>query len=134
MQEQAAPRTHRADRTAHWLDAALELVIAAALLAAFSPIAGWFDIAAGWVMGIGLVFAAAALAIGLLARSPNTSDSTVRALIMGNVAGGTAGWAILLFAWTSIDIEGRWLLGAASDSFILIAVLEMVALRRSLRG
>jgi hypothetical protein len=134
MQDQVALRTDRGVRLALWVDAGLELVIAVGLVVAAGPIAGWFGVATWWAVAVGIVFAVAAMAIGLLARAPGTQASTVRTLALANVAGGMVGWAALVIAWPNIEVEGRWLLGAASDSFILIALLELVALRRSQRG
>ena len=111
------------------LDIVFEFVIAAALLAAFRPVAGWLDVREPLVLAGGVVFAVAGLLIWVLVRGPQ-SERRMMALAGANVAGGLAGWFVLMAAWGHFEGEGRWLLGFTADSALLIGVAEFLALRR----
>ena len=112
-----------------WLDIAFELAAGAALLAAFRPIAGWLDIREALVLAGGLVFIAAGALIWLLSKDP-VAAGRVRALAFANVVGALAGWFVLMAGWTHFQGEGRWVLGFAADSMLLIGVAELLVLRR----
>ena len=44
---------------------------------------------------------------------------------------GVAIWCVLPFVWSGISPEGRWMASAIADSFIAVAALEFLAIRRS---
>jgi hypothetical protein len=111
-------------------DAALEVAIGAALIAFVAVVAPWLAIGTGVAVGVGVAFLGAAAVIAFLARNVAERRSAVQALAIGNIAAGSAGWLLLVLAWGAFDPPGRSLLGAASDAFILLGVLELMALRR----
>lgn len=114
--------------TVLWADVALELAVAGLCFALAGSAAAWFGVESMVFYVVGVVFAAAAVAIVPLARKPST-DLAVP-LAWANIAGGCAAWLLLALAWGTFAAEGRWILAAVADSFIAIGVLELVAVRR----
>ena len=53
------------------------------------------------------------------------------ALAAGNIFAGIAGWLVFAAFKDELDPGGRWLLTAAADTFIVIGLLEILALRRT---
>ena len=116
-----------------WADAALELVIAVVLTGVAWRVHAWLDVGRPVALIAAVVFAIAAVAVAWLAWSPKTKPELVRYPAFGNIAGGAAVWAVALSHWDSFQPEGRWLVSAAADAFILIGVLELLALWRQPR-
>ena len=109
------------------LDALFEFAAGAALIVFASTLGDWLRIGATASIVLGVVFIAAGVAIMLLRARPDAS--TLRALAWANVIGGAAGWVVLIAFWPQLDTGGRFVLGIASDAFIAIGVLELLALR-----
>jgi hypothetical protein len=109
------------------LDAAFEFAAGAGLIAFAGPLGDWLRIGAPACVALGVVFLAVGAFILWLRRAPDLS--MVRALAWANIAGGCAGWAVFAAAWGALGIEGRTVLGCASDAFIAVGLLELWALR-----
>ncbi len=121
---------HRARplRAALATDAIFEFVCAALLIGAAGKLGDWLAIGTTATTVLGLVFAAAGLAICALLRVDH--GQLVRGLALANIIGGCIGWVVLLAAWSLFEPAGRAVLGSASDGFILVGALELLALRR----
>lgn len=117
-----------------WADAVLELILGFILLGLAGDPAGWLGTGTTVTFVAALVFVAAAVGVGVLAWLPSTSPETVRYLAFANIAGGVAVWGMTLLRWNDLTVEGRTLTGAAADAFILVGVLELVALARTRDG
>ena len=113
-------------RTTLILDSAFEFVAGAALIVFAGTFGDWLAIGATACMVLGVVFLAAGVAIAGLARSPD--PGTVRALAYANIAGGAGLWVAFFAAWSALAPGGRFVLGAAADAFILIGILELLAI------
>jgi hypothetical protein len=111
------------------LDAAFEYAAGAALIVFAARFGGWLGIHPSICIAVGAVFMAAGVAISFLAAAREIDRPLARALAFANVAGGAAGWIAFVAAWPWLDPEGRWLLGMASDAFIVVGLLELRALR-----
>jgi|GEM_PF-2524957 len=113
-----------------WADAAIEAVIAAVLLGVVGRPHWWLNVDRTVTLTGAAVFAVAAVAIGLAAWNRRTSAEFVQYLAFANIVGGLAVWAIAILRWDRFEDEGRSLVGAGADAFILIGIMELVALRR----
>jgi hypothetical protein len=111
-----------------WADVCLEFLVAILCFALAGPASNWLGIAQGTLYVVGVVFVVAGIALVPLARKP--APVAVIALAWANIIGGSATWLVLTLAWGSIAPEGRWVLAAIADSFIVIGVAELLALRR----
>ena len=127
MPGKTAPRL----KTTLALDAAFEFAVAALLLLFREPFGDWLSIGSMACVVIGVVFAIAGVALVALYRQPHPDRDVIRTLAFANIAGGLAGWALVLAMWPHIDVWGRTSLGAASDIVILIGIFELLALRRA---
>lgn len=112
-------------------DAAFELVCAIVLALAAERVAGWLDVAPAVTYVAAAVFAVATLGVGFIARARRPEPRLTRGLAIANVAGGLLGWALMTVFWGSFEPAGRALLGSASDVFLALGVLELLALRRN---
>ena len=112
-----------------WADAALELVGAAALLLWRDELRAWLGLGAA-TLPLAALFVVGAPAVALLIVTGSRRE-LVRALALGNLGAGLAGWAFFLVTWSSLEAEGRWIGPAASDTFLVLGVLELLALRRA---
>lgn len=121
----------RDTRRVLWADAAVELVVAVALVGLTTSIDTWFGIEAPIARAGGAIFVAAAAALAIMAIAERTPATLVRIVAWTNIAGGAIAWLALLGSWSSVSPEGRWLAAAVADAFILLGVLELVVLRRS---
>lgn len=102
------------------------------MLAVFGEqIADQFDTdrALAWILAG--VFLAAGIGVGVLAIVNLESRELVWALAFGNIAAGLAGWLVFTGWAGDFDTGGRWILSAAANSFILVGLLEALALRRT---
>lgn len=117
-----------------WADAGLELLVAAVLIGFPGPAEDWLHLHPAVSLSLAGIFLAAGIALAAAAQSRRTIGAFVRFLAWANIAGGTAVWLLLLDAWGYFPAEGRWMLAAAGDSFIVIGILELIALRRMARG
>lgn len=114
-------------RTALVADCAFEF-IAGGLLLVFAAILGdWLAVGSVACVITGVVFVLAGFAIAGLLRAPD--PGLVRWLAYANIAGGAVLWFLFFAAWPSLQPAGRAVLGMAGDAFILIGVLELLALR-----
>lgn len=118
-------------RTAVLLDAAFEFVVAVALVLAGGALADAFNVDRIVMWIAAGVFLAAALAIGGPVFTAHESRDFVGILAIANIVGGVALWALLGVFWGHFEPGGRWALVAVADMFILIGILEIVALRRT---
>jgi membrane associated rhomboid family serine protease len=124
------PRRYLPLRPLLILDASFELICAAVLAGASGAISRWLGVESLVTYALAAVFAFAALGVGYIARVRRPAATVVRALAIANLAGGLLGWALLTSFWGSFDPPGRALLGSASDVFLALGVLELIALRR----
>lgn len=124
------PRRYTSIRPLLIADAAFELACALVLALAAGRVGGWLDVATAIVYAAAAVFAAAALGVGLIARARRPEPRLTRWLGIANVAGGLLGWALMTLFWSSFQPAGRALLGSASDVFLALGLLELLALRR----
>jgi len=113
-----------------WVDAAVELVVGVFLLGLVGSPHEWLDVSRSASVVASIVFLVAALAVGFLALRVESSLAYVRYLAYANIVGGVVVWLALLIRWGEFDSEGRWLASAVADMFILLGVLELLALRR----
>ncbi len=113
------------------LDAALELVIAVALALWPSTLADLYNVdpAVMWVLSG--VFVAAAVAIAAIALSDLENRDLVWSLAALNIVGGLVLWGVFLTVRSSFDPGGSWLIPPVANSFILIGLLEIAAVRRA---
>ncbi len=114
-----------------WVDVAIEALIGLALLATATFAGRWFDVGAGVLYLLAAIFLLAAVAIVPLARAESPSRPNVTALAWANIAGGVAGWLVLLIRWDYFEPEGRWLLMFAADAFLALGAAELIALRQA---
>jgi len=116
--------------TALAVDALFEFVVGAALLAWHTNFGGWWEISSAAVITIGIVFivAGAALVAMIATRVP---AQQVRSLAIANIAGGAVGWLLFAVAYGGLAPEGRWLLAAISDCFIVIGLAELLIVQRA---
>ena len=117
--------------TTLWVDAAFELIAGATMLTLNASIADWLDVNRNLVVVAALIFIAAAIGIAAVALQPVPSRSVVSRLAALNLIGGAAVWFAVGLNWSQISPEGHWLVSAVADSFIAVAALEFLALRRS---
>ena len=115
-------------------DAVLEAVIGVVLLGLVGKPHVWLDVDRGVTLIAAGVFLGAAIAVAVAAALPRTSAGFVRQLAFANVAGGLTLWAVLALQWDDFRTEGRWLVAAAADAFVLIGLVEVFALRRDEAG
>jgi hypothetical protein len=108
-------------------DAAVELTVAVSLLVWHGEVARWLAIPELVVVGLGIAFLVAGPLVTAVALPRFIASA--RPLAWANIAGGALGWLTLLTFWQPLPPEGRWLLAAASDAFIALGLLELVALR-----
>jgi hypothetical protein len=111
-----------------WADAGLEFLVALVCFALAGPASNWLGIPEAALYVAGVVFVVAGIAIIPLARKPSVVGVT--ALGWANIIGGAALWVVLALAWGSVAAEGRWVLAAVADSFIVVGVAELFALRK----
>lgn len=116
-------------RTTLIVDAAVEFVVAGVLILGANSVSRWLGLGFTLSLAIGAVFATAGFGIAMLVRQPRPDQ--IRSLAFANIAGGALGWLALLIAWSSLQPEGRLLLGSASDALIVIGLLELWALSRT---
>ena len=114
-----------------WADAALELAIAVALVGVLGDPAEWLDVSPAAVWIAAGVFFAAAVAVAGLALWRSTTSGVVKQLALANVIGGVAVWVVALAFWGRFEVEGRTLVALAADGFILVGILEWMALRQT---
>ena len=112
-------------------DAALEAIIGVALLGFIGSPHRWMDVDRSVTLIAAGVFFVAAAAVLVLALLSGTKRSAVQYLAFGNVVGGLAIWMFTILNWDRFFDEGHWFLGATADAFVLIGVLEFVALWRT---
>ena len=117
--------------TSLWVDAAFELIAGATLLLIHGRAARWLNVDGGMVVVAALVFVAAALVLSFLALQREPARSMVRSLAALNLIGGVAIWLVVALRWGDLSAEGHWLTAAIADSFMVVAALEFLALRRS---
>jgi hypothetical protein len=110
-------------------DAAIEFVVAAALLAPGSPVGGWLKLDAIASIVVGVVFLVAGAAIALFSRDEHPNVRMVRGLAAANAAGGLLGWVVLIAAWSHFEPQGRAVLGVASDLVLALAAFEWLRIR-----
>ncbi len=112
-------------------DALVEFLVALGLCGLAGRSHEWFGVDRAVTLVASGVFLVAGFAIGFLAWFSRTRPAMVRQLAVANIAGGVVGWAALVLMWGRFEPEGRWLLSAGADAFILLGVLELFALRRT---
>ncbi len=105
-------------------DAALEFLVAAALLVPGSPVGGWLMLNTTASVGVGVVFLVAGAAIAFFSRDERPNVQIVRGLAVGNAVGGLLGWVVLIAAWSHVEPQGRAVLGIASDLVLALAAFE----------
>ncbi len=114
-----------------WADVVIEALIGLVLLATATLAGRWFDVNAGVLFLLAAIFFLAAVAIVPLARTGSPSRFHVTGLAWANIAGGAAGWLVLLIRWDYFEPEGRWLLMFAADAFLALGAAELIALRQT---
>lgn len=112
-------------------DAALEFLVAAALLVPGSSVGEWLMLNAMASVVVGVVFLVAGAAIALFSRDEQPNSRMVRGLAAGNAVGGLLGWVVLIAAWSHFEPQGRAVLGIASDLVLALAVFEWLRIPRS---
>lgn len=112
------------------IDAAGELAGAVILAVAGAQLADAFSLDRAYIWLASGIFLAATVGIAGLVAVRVESRELVLGLAGSNIAAGLAGWIALILMWSAIDPGGRWVLAAAADSFILVGILELLALRR----
>jgi hypothetical protein len=118
-------------RAALYVDAGFELAVAV-LLVVLAPV--WADLfnvdqAVIWVAAA--VFLLAAVGVGLIAAMEFESRELVYALAAANIAGGLVLWLMFALMRDDFDPGAQWAVAAVADAFILIGLLEILALRRA---
>jgi hypothetical protein len=109
-------------------DAIFEFAAGAMLIALAPTMGGWLSIDAWVCVALGVAFLVAGAGILALRRRP-VDAAAVRALALANLAGGALGWLALVVFWSTFEPGGRAALGVASDVFLALGALEVVALR-----
>ncbi len=134
--EPEAPPLQSIIRKVLFADAALEFIIGVALLGFVGSPDRWMDVDRGVTLVAAGVFLVAAIAVLVMALMPRTSRAAVQYLAFGNLTGGIAIWLFTILNWDRFLPEGHWFIGATADAFVLIGLLEFVALWRTqpLRG
>lgn len=112
------------------VDAAFELGVALALVFAGKRLADLLNLDSGWVWLFAAVFALAAATIAVIVVT-GYSRELVWSLAAANIAGGLVLWLMFLFVRGQLDPGGRWMLAAVADSFLLVGLLEVLALWRT---
>ena len=130
MASRTAPRLNPV-RLALYADAAFELVVAALLAAWSSHWADLFNVDQGVIWAAAAIFLLAAVGIGLIAMLQIESRELVWALAGTNIVGGVGLWLLFLLLRDDFDDGARWAIAAVADSFILVGLLEILALRRT---
>jgi hypothetical protein len=115
-----------------WADALIEAVIALVLAGLIGRAHWWLNVDRTVTLAGAALFAIAALVIAFAARDRRTSPEFVQYLGFANVAGGLALWVGAILRWDHFEDEGHWLIAAGADAFILIGILQLVALRKTL--
>jgi hypothetical protein len=118
-------------RLALYADAAFELIVAVLLGALASTWADLFNVDEAVIWIAAAVFLMAGVGVGLIAILQIESREMVYALAGANIAGGVLLWLLFLILRDDFDPGARWAIAAVADSFILIGLLEIFALRRS---
>ena len=116
-------------RTLLLVDALFEFAVAAALLGFAGTLGDWLGVGTPICVVGGVIFAAAGVALAAMWRSYDPDPAAVQALAFANIAGGVAGWLAFAIAWSFFEPGGRAVLGTASDVFIALGVVELLALR-----
>jgi hypothetical protein len=112
-------------------DAALEFIVAAALLVPGSPVGRWLTLNTIGGVVVGVVFLVAGAAVAFFSRDERPNVQIVRGLAAGNAVGGLLGWAVLIAAWSRFEPQGRAVLGIASDLVLALAAFEWLRLPHS---
>jgi hypothetical protein len=112
------------------VDAAIEAVLGIILLGVVGRPHFWLNVDRAVTIWAGVVFLLAAVIIAVAAGSRRTSAEFVQYLAFANVVGGLAIWVGTVLRWDRFEDEGLWLIAASADAFILIGVLELIALRK----
>ncbi|MEX0782571.1 MAG: hypothetical protein WD557_07975 [Dehalococcoidia bacterium] len=118
-------------RLALYADAAFELIVAVLLAVWASTWADLFNVDEAIIWLAALVFLMAALGVGLIAVLQVEVRELVYSLAGANIAGGVVLWAFFAILRDDFDPGAQWAIAAVADSFILIGLLEILALRRS---
>ncbi len=118
-------------RLALYADAAFELIVAVLLGAMASTWADLFNVDEAVIWAASGVFLLAAIGVGMIAVLETESRELVWALAWANIAGGLVLWAAWMILRDDLDPGARWATAAVADTFILIGLLEIFALRRS---
>ncbi|MGE0598396.1 MAG: hypothetical protein AB7J35_01050 [Dehalococcoidia bacterium] len=126
-----ATHLHSIVRRILMADAALEAIVGVALLGLVGSPHRWMDIDRSVTLIAAGVFFVAAVGVLAIALLPGTTRATVQYLAFGNVAGGLAIWLFTALNWDRFLSEGHWFIGATADAFLLIGLLEFVALWRT---
>lgn len=109
-------------------DALFALAVAVALFAATETVANWLSTGQGVVTVLAVIFAVAAVAVGVLVVLPY--DVFVRALGLANVAGGSACWILAAAFWADLAVEGRWVVIAVADMALALGIAQLLVLAR----
>jgi hypothetical protein len=111
-------------------DAAIEFVIAAALLVPRSPVGRWLTLNTIASLVVGVVFLVAGAAIALFSCDEQPNLRMVRGLAAGNAVGGLLGWVVLIAAWSHVEPQGRAVLGITADLVLALAAFEWLRIPR----
>lgn len=114
-----------------WADVAFEFIVCLIALALAMLNAGWLGISNNWLYGIAAAFGVASVAIVPMARQPHVPVVTL--LGWANLLGGIAGWVALTLYWAHLTTPARWMLAAVMDGFVVLGLLELVAVHRDSR-
>ncbi len=117
--------------TALWVDAAFDLVAGLTLLLLHSRAASWLNVDGALVVVAAIVFLATAVGVVPIVLQREPARPVVTALAALNLIGGVAIWLVVALRWGDLTTEGHWLVAAIADSFIAVAALEFLALRRT---
>lgn len=126
----APPRMTPLVRKLLWADAGVEAVVAFVLVGIVGRPHWWLNVEREVTLAGAVVFAVAAVAIAVAAWHRRTSAQFVEYVAFGNVVGGLAVWLGAILRWDQFEPEGRWLIAAAADAFLVLGALELVALRK----
>lgn len=113
------------------LDAAVELVVASILVLANGSVADLLNLDSAIIWLAAAAFVLAAVGIAAIALADLESRELVWSLAAGNIFAGITGWLAFALFRGELDPGGRWLLTAAADMFIVVGLLEILALRRT---
>jgi hypothetical protein len=118
-------------RLALKLDALVSGLMGVAFIVAAGPLADWFEMPTGFVLGVGVFVALYAAFVAVVATRPQIPRAGAAFVIIGNAL-----WAVASFVLLAVDgfepsLAGQVITAAQALGVVALAELQYIGLRRA---